>query len=1065
MSIRRALMLSACLAALAGCDDTPCESLGEPCETVGELRCGEGIEECVDHGGGCAEWQTIDRCEGRRCDDSGGEPECACEDRCVVGETSCRDDEVWRCVEGDDGCAALELDVDCAASGNRCDGSSGEAVCVNPCADPCEIEDSSRCQGEMVQACLEQDGGCLGWQDLQDCEESEKVCDDSAGDAVCLDSCADLCEAGERRCSGEVIEACAELEGGCLGWEAGVDCAESGQYCDETGPEPVCVAECVDQCTPGGETRCSGAIVQVCGVQASGCLGWADDVDCTLTGATCDEAGPDAVCVGGCAEPPCEAVEVSCGDGRDNDGDGLTDCDDPSCFGGAACITETNCDDGADNDDDGDADCADADCAGSVACLPYQGLFEVFEAGAPIDLEGWSLLFAPDAAEPMGYEWIAVDGLAAFPVAPGSGTVTATLTLGDSDFEAHALTEMGAFTFYGVDYTSLFVGANGHVTLRSGEGWPMVSVSDLFLQPTIAVLATDLDASDATVTVDETADAVAVTFEGIARAGHGEPNDVQVVLDADGTIELHYLELAAPAAGSSTYVGIARGPGTPPLPGEVDLVTRAPEADCDDGADDDLDGLTDCDDPDCADQPVCAVEGSCANPIVVSSFPFVIRGADFAADFLDRHLLGGAGCLTRPGAVEVVFEVAVEAGQTAVVSERGGLDAVLSLQPGCGDAAACALSADLDVDESAGLTYPVAADGTVHVIVESYFAAPAPADYEIHIGLYSSPHPVINEIAYDDDVTDDAEFVELYFGGGAMDLTGYSLVHVNGSGGTFVWEADLAGRRLGDDGFFVIGPSELAEADARWFLDLGIDNAAEEDVIQNGGSSSEHVGDSLVLYWHYGLPDQAVIDAVEWEGDSAGPGEGTPAAGIVYGSWNNSIGRFPDGADTGDNGADFVTSWWPTPGGPNTAAEPAGYVRLAYSAFGEEATPRLPRPIPDAAPAGVEVTMDGVGAASGYPAVPSTITDLQVGVRITHPYRGDLEVSLTSPAGTTVQLQAGAGEGLDDLEAVWDLYTVPAESLAAFDGQDPRGPTWRLTVADTVAGDTGSIREWVIWVR
>jgi subtilisin-like proprotein convertase family protein len=357
------------------------------------------------------------------------------------------------------------------------------------------------------------------------------------------------------------------------------------------------------------------------------------------------------------------------------------------------------------------------------------------------------------------------------------------------------------------------------------------------------------------------------------------------------------------------------------------------------------------------------------------------------------------------------------------------------------------------------------ADGTVHVIVESYFADPAPSDYEIHIGLYSDAAPTINEIAYDDDQTDDQEFVELYFGGGAFDLSGYGLVHINGSGGTLVWAADLAGRSIGDDGYFVIGPSELAEADAHWFADLRVDNAAEEDVIQNGGSSSEHVGDSLVLYWHYGLPDQTQVDAVEWEGDSAGPGEGPPAPGITYGSWNNSIGRFPDGADTDDNGADFVSSLWTTPGAPNAPAEPAGYVRLAYSAFGEEAAPRLPRAIPDDNAAGVVLTMDGTTPASGYSTMPATISDIQVGLNITHPDRGDLEVSLTSPAGTVVQLHDHAGGRLVDLETVWDLYSAPAESLAAFDTQDPRGATWRLNVADTVAGDTGTIREWVIWVR
>ena len=45
-----------------------------------------------------------------------------------------------------------------------------------------------------------------------------------------------------------------------------------------------------------------------------------------------------------------------CGDGVDNDGDGLTDCADIECV----CTEE--CDNGADDDGDGDIDCEDADC-------------------------------------------------------------------------------------------------------------------------------------------------------------------------------------------------------------------------------------------------------------------------------------------------------------------------------------------------------------------------------------------------------------------------------------------------------------------------------------------------------------------------------------------------------------------------------------------------------------------------------------------------------------------------------------------------------------------------------
>jgi len=62
------------------------------------------------------------------------------------------------------------------------------------------------------------------------------------------------------------------------------------------------------------------------------------------------------------------ATESDCGNGLDDDGDALIDCDDPDCLGEAACI-ESDCDNGLDDDGDGDIDCADADCRPNAACI------------------------------------------------------------------------------------------------------------------------------------------------------------------------------------------------------------------------------------------------------------------------------------------------------------------------------------------------------------------------------------------------------------------------------------------------------------------------------------------------------------------------------------------------------------------------------------------------------------------------------------------------------------------------------------------------------------------------
>jgi hypothetical protein len=72
-----------------------------------------------------------------------------------------------------------------------------------------------------------------------------------------------------------------------------------------------------------------------------------------------------------CADDPiCDVTsELDCGDAIDNDGDGLTDCDDDDCADDPLCDgVEVNCDDGVDNDGDGLTDCDDEECFDDPAC-------------------------------------------------------------------------------------------------------------------------------------------------------------------------------------------------------------------------------------------------------------------------------------------------------------------------------------------------------------------------------------------------------------------------------------------------------------------------------------------------------------------------------------------------------------------------------------------------------------------------------------------------------------------------------------------------------------------------
>ncbi|PTL58636.1 S8 family serine peptidase [Paraconexibacter algicola] len=136
------------------------------------------------------------------------------------------------------------------------------------------------------------------------------------------------------------------------------------------------------------------------------------------------------------------------------------------------------------------------------------------------------------------------------------------------------------------------------------------------------------------------------------------------------------------------------------------------------------------------------------------------------------------------------------------------------------------------------------------------------------------------------------------------------------------------------------------------------------------------------------------------------------------------------------------------------------------------------------APTAVAIPDGPGGASATLPLVvsrPGRVANLEVILDLTHTYVGDLAITLTSPAGTTVTLMSrpgpgGAGSPGDDLvatilddDATRTIESIvaadaphtgrwrPDQPLAAFDGQTITG-TWTLTVRDLAAGDTGTIQ-------
>ncbi len=70
-----------------------------------------------------------------------------------------------------------------------------------------------------------------------------------------------------------------------------------------------------------------------------------------------------------CDGQPC-CGELICDDGVDSDEDGLTDCEDDDCADAPGC-TELACGDGRDKDSDGLTDCEDADCFDDALCVEW----------------------------------------------------------------------------------------------------------------------------------------------------------------------------------------------------------------------------------------------------------------------------------------------------------------------------------------------------------------------------------------------------------------------------------------------------------------------------------------------------------------------------------------------------------------------------------------------------------------------------------------------------------------------------------------------------------------------
>lgn len=80
--------------------------------------------------------------------------------------------------------------------------------------------------------------------------------------------------------------------------------------------------------------------------------------------------------------------------------------------------------------------------------------------------------------------------------------------------------------------------------------------------------------------------------------------------------------------------------------------------------------------------------------------------------------------------------------------------------------------------------------------------------------------------------------------------------------------------------------------------------------------------------------------------------------------------------------------------------------------------------------------------------MPSSISSVKVSVNISHAYRGDLEVTLTSPAGRTYTLHNRTGTSADN------VIISDKDLTSSYSGSNPNG-TWKLSMRDLASRDAG----------
>src|SRR3954464_11584924 len=86
----------------------------------------------------------------------------------------------------------------------------------------------------------------------------------------------------------------------------------------------------------------------------------------------------------------------------------------------------------------------------------------------------------------------------------------------------------------------------------------------------------------------------------------------------------------------------------------------------------------------------------------------------------------------------------------------------------------------------------------------------------------------------------------------------------------------------------------------------------------------------------------------------------------------------------------------------------------------------------------------------------ASVDKLKLDLDISHTYRGDLVVTLTSPSGKSAVVSNRAGGSADDIKGSFDLTQFAGEPVAG---------DWKLTVQDAARQDVGTLNKWGLTIQ